>query len=158
MMGQNPSMTGNNSIMNMNQDAYEKLFRIEKKQIKRKGLLQGIALGMLIFLLLLGGFVFTAWANQDKIAEAALQYLADNYLQDLFATFPDAYVSHNQHKILPILDNFTNAAAAKKVTGGEFKYIGKNIIAALKDKQLTYHEITDILTQMQTASKRGYNF
>lgn len=141
----------------MNQDAYEKLFQIEKKQIKRRVLLQGIALGMLIFLLLLGGLVFTVWANQDKIAEASLQYLADNYLQDLFATFPDGYVSHNQHKILPILDKFTNAAAAKKVTGAEFKYIGKNIIAALKDKQMTYDELTDILTLMKRASKRGDN-
>ena len=67
-------------------------------------------------------------------------------------------MSHNQHKILPILDKFANAAATKKVTDSEFKYIGKNIIAALKDKQLTYHEITDILTKMQTASKSGYNF
>ncbi len=142
----------------MNQDAYKKLFRIEKKQIKRRSLLQGIALGMLIFLLLLSGLAFTAWANQDKISEAALQYLADNYLQDLFATFPDGYMSHNQHKILPILDKFANAAAAKKVTGSEFKYIGKRIIAALKDKELTYHEITEILTKMQTASKSGYNF
>ncbi|MCH7678391.1 hypothetical protein IID10_03385 [candidate division KSB1 bacterium] len=142
----------------MNQDAYEKLFQIEKKQIKRRSLLTGIALGMLIFLLLLSGLALTAWTNQDKIAEAALEYLADNYLQDLFATFPDGYMSHNQHKVLPILDKFTNAAAAKKVTGAEFKYIGKNIIAALKDKELTYHEITDILTNMQTASKSGYNF
>jgi len=142
----------------MNQDAYEKLFHIEKKQIKRRSLLTGIALGMLIFLLLLSGLALTAWTNQDKIAEAALEYLADNYLQDLFATFPDGYMSHNQHKVLPILDKFTNAAAAKKVTGAEFKYIGKNIIAALKDKELTYHEITDILTNMQTASKSGYNF
>ena len=143
---------------NMNQDAYEKLLQIEKKQIKRRSLLTGIALGMLIFLLLLSGLALTAWTNQDKIAEAALEYLADNYLQDLFATFPDGYMSHNQHKVLPILDKFTNAAAAKKVTGAEFKYIGKNIIAALKDKELTYHEITDILTNMQTASKSGYNF
>ena len=143
---------------NMNQDAYEKLFQIEKKQIKRRSLLTGIALGMLIFLLLLSGLALTACTNQDKIAEAALEYLADNYLQDLFATFPDGYMSHNQHKVLPILDKFTNAAAAKKVTGAEFKYIGKNIIAALKDKELTYHEITDILTNMQTASKSGYNF
>lgn len=142
----------------MNQDAYEKLFHIEKKQIKRRSLLTGIALGMLIFLLLLSGLALTAWTNQNKIAEAALEYLADNYLQDLFATFPDGYMSHNQHKVLPILDKFTNAAAAKKVTGAEFKYIGKNIIAALKDKELTYHEITDILTNMQTASKSGYNF
>ncbi|TDI84433.1 MAG: hypothetical protein E2O79_03450 [Caldithrix sp.] len=142
----------------MNQDAYEKLFQIEKKQIKRRSLLTGIALGMLIFLLLLSGLALTAWTNQAKIAEAALEYLADNYLQDLFATFPDGYMSHNQHKVLPILDKFTNAAAAKKVTGAEFKYIGKNIIAALKDKELTYHEITDILTNMQTASKSGYNF
>ena len=149
-------MTGNKT--NMNHDAYEKLFQIEKKQIKRRSLLQGIALGMLIFLLLLGGLAFTAWTNQEKISEAALQYLADNYLQDLFATFPDGYVSNNQHKILPILDKFANAAAAKKVTGAEFKYIGKNIIAALKDKKLTYHEITDILTKMETAAKRGYNF
>ena len=148
-------MTGKTS---MNQDAYEKLFQIEKKQIKRRSLLTGIALGMLIFLLLLSGLALTAWTNQDKIAEAALEYLADNYLQDLFATFPDGYMSHNQHKVLPILDKFTNAAAAKKVTGAEFKYIGKNIIAALKDKELTYHEITDILTNMQTASKSGYNF
>ena len=67
-------------------------------------------------------------------------------------------MSNKQHKILPNLDKFTNAADAKKVTGAEFKYIGKNIIAALKDKELTYHEITDILTKMETATKSGYNF
>ena len=61
----------------MNQDAYEKLFQIEKKQIKRRGLLRGVALGMLIFLVLLGGVGFVAWANQDKIAESSLEYFAE---------------------------------------------------------------------------------
>lgn len=156
MTSQDFSMTGNKSTVS--NDAYDKLFRIEKKQIRRRSLFQGIFIGLLICLLLVCSFVFILWVNQDKIAEAALGYLADNYFQDLFASFPDAYVSFNQHKILPILDGFTNAAAAKRVTKDEFKYIGKNIILALKDKKLTYHEVTDILTQMETASRRGYNF
>lgn len=144
--------------MSTQQEAYEKLFGIEKRQIRKKSLLQGLLLGVLLFILLISGFGFALWLNQEEVAELALDYLVSGYMQDLFATFPDAYVSKNQHKIMPILDEFTNAAAAKKVTEGEFKHIGKRLILALKDKRLTYHEITDILTQMKTASKSGYNF
>ena len=141
----------------VNRENYEKLYRIEKKKIRRRSLLQGIILGVLLIALLICGVGFAAWLNQDEIAEFALDYLVNSYLQDLFATFPDAYVSNNQHKILPILDDFTNAAAAKRVTDSEFKKIGKSLILALKDKQMTYHEVTDILNLMKRASKRGNN-
>ena len=101
---------------------------------------------------------FFLWFNQDKIAEKALDYIVHNYMKELFAAFPDAYVSNNQHKILPILDEFTNATASREVSEAEFKEIGKSIIMALKDKELTYHEIDEILLKMKRASKKGSDF
>ena len=142
---------------NINANAYEKLYGIEKKQIKRRSRLQGILIGFLATWLLLGGLIFIGWLNQDNITEAALEYLVNNYMRELFESFPDAYVSNNQHKIMPILDNFTNSAAAKRVTPAEFKVIGKALINSLKDKKLTYEEITNVLNLMDKSCKRGFN-
>ena len=153
-----PNFSTYNVSQNTSKEAYEKLFGIEKRMIRKRTLLQGVLLGVLLVFLLISAFGFLLWMNQDEVAELALDYMVSGYMQDLFETFPDAYVSRNQHKIMPILDGFTNAAAAKKVTEGEFKYIGRTLILALQDRQLTYHEINDILTKMQTASKSGYNF
>ena len=140
---------------NFKADAVQKLFQIELNEARRRSIFQGIALGLLLSIILLSCFGFILWLNQERIAEMALDYIIKSYMSDLFATFPDAYVSNNQHKIIPILDDFTNAAAAKKVTEDEFKEIGKTLILALKDRKLTYHEIDDILSLMKRASKRG---
>jgi len=142
---------------NMNMNAYEKLYGIEKNQIRKKSIWQGILIGFLASWLFLGGLVFVAWLNQDNITEAALEYLVNNYMRELFESFPDAYVSNNQHKIMPILDNFANSAAAKRVTPAEFKVIGKTVIGSLKDKKLTYEEITNILNLMDKSCERGFN-
>ncbi|MCH8956004.1 hypothetical protein IIA28_11920 [candidate division KSB1 bacterium] len=139
-------------------DDIQKLFRIELKQAKRKSLLYGMLLGVLLFCLTIAGFASMLWLNKEAVAEKALDYVISGYLTDLFESFPDAYVSYNQHKILPILDKFTNAAAKKYVSEAEFKEIGKSLIFALKDKELTYHEIDEILSQMKRASSAGAYF
>lgn len=141
-----------------NPEAVKKLFQIELKRVRKKTLTQGILLGVLICVLIVFSFGFFLWLHQDKIAEKALEYIVSSYMIELFSTFPDAYVSFNQHKIIPILDEFTNAAANKKVSEAEFREIGKSLIRALKDKKLTYHEIDAILAKMKRASKRGSFF
>lgn len=115
-------------------------------------------LGILLCVIAIFNFSLFLWLNQDTVAEKALDYIVNNYMKELFASFPDAYVSNNQHKILPILDEFTNAAASEKVSEAEFKEIGKSIIMALKDKELTYHEIDEILLKMKHASRKGSDF
>ncbi len=139
-------------------EAVQKLFRIELHRVRKISLIQGMLLGILIFVFILIILGFFLWYHQDTIAEKALDYIVSSYMKDLFASFPDAYVSYNQHKILPILDEFTNAAAAQKVSEAEFKEIGKSLILALKDKELTYHEIDDILLKMKNAAKKGNYF
>lgn len=143
---------------NFNPDDIQKLFRIEFEQAKRKSLLYGMLLGVLLFCVIIAAFASILWLNQDVVAEKALDYVISGYMKDLFESFPDAYVSHNQQKILLILDKFTNAAAKKNVSEAEFKEIGKSIIFALRDKELTYHEIDKILSQMKRASNAGAYF
>ncbi len=145
------------SATDMNMNAYDKLYGIEKNQIRRKSRWQGILIGFFASWLSLGSLVFIGWLNKDNITEASLEYLVNNYMGELFQSFPDAYVSNNQHKIMPILDSFANSAAAKRVTSAEFKVIGKNLIGALKDKKLTYEEITNVLALMDKSCKRGFN-
>jgi hypothetical protein len=141
-----------------NPEAVKKLFQIEVKRVRKKTLTQGILVGVLISVLVVFSVGLFLWLNQDKIAEKALEYIVSSYMSELFSTFPDAYVSFNQHKIIPILDEFTNAAANKKVSESEFREIGRSLIRALKDKKLTYHEIDAILEKMKSASKRGRYF
>jgi hypothetical protein len=146
------------TTQNVNSKAVQKLFQIELHRVRKKSLFQGIFLGMLIFVFILSGLGFFLWSHQEKIAESALDYIVTGYLKELFANFPDAYVSYNQHKILPILDEFTNAAAAQRVSEAEFREIGRSLIRALKDKKLTYDELDELLAKMKRAAKRGDYF
>ena len=141
-----------------NPDAVQRLFKIELKQVRRRSILLGVFIGVLASILLLFSLGSIIWFNQDAVAEKALDYIISGYMKDLFESFPDAYVSNNQHKILPILDNFTNAAAKNFVSEAEFKEIGKSVVFALRDKELTYHEIDDILSKMKQASNAGSFF
>jgi len=141
-----------------NPDAAEKLFNLELNKVRKKNILAGVFIGVLISILLILALGSVLWFNQDTVAEKALDYIISGYMKDLFESFPDAYVSNNQHKILPILDNFTNAAAKNFVSEAEFKEIGKSVVFALRDKELTYHEIDDILAQMKQASNAGSFF
>lgn len=143
---------------NVDPNAIDKLIQIELNEAHRKGLRKGFILGAGLILFVIFSVSAILWINKELIAEEAMDFVINNYMRDIFATFPDAYMSNNQHKVLPILDEFTNAAAAKKVSQAEFKAIGKAIILALHDKQLTYHEIDHILSLMKKASKRGQNF
>jgi len=139
-------------------DAIEKLFRIELNQTRKKSLIVGVLLGFLLTVMLIIGLGSILWFNQDAVAEKALDYIISGYMNDLFESFPNAYVSYNQPRILLILDNFTNAAAKHYVSAAEFKEIGRSVIFALKDKELTYHEIDDILSKMKRASSAGSFF
>lgn len=147
-----------NSGQNPKADAIEKLFRIELKDARKKSLIAGIFLGVLLSIFIVVGVVSLLWFNQDVVADKALDYIISGYMKDLFESFPDAYVSYNQQRILLVLDNFTNAAAKHYVSDAEFKEIGKSIVFALRDKELTYHEIDDILSQMKLASNDGSFF
>lgn len=141
-----------------NPDAAEKLFNLELNKVRKKNILAGVFIGVLISILLILALGSVLWFNQDVVAEKALAYIISGYMNDLFESFPNAYFSYNQHKILPILDNFTNAAAKHYVSDAEFKEIGKSVVFALRDKELTYHEIDDILSKMKQASNAGSFF
>ena len=132
-------------------------YQIELYSAKRKSLLTGLIVGFLLSLVLISSSALFLWLNKETVMEKTLDHIASHYMKELFSTFPDGYVSNNQHKILPILDAFTNAAAAKKVSEKEFKKIGKFLMLSLKDKKLTYEELTNILAKMENASKRGNN-
>lgn len=147
-----------NTGQNPKADAIEKLFRIEVKDARKKSLLAGIFIGVLLIILIVISLVTFLWFNQEAVAERALDYVISGYMKDLFESFPDAYVSYNQQRILLVLDNFANAAAKHYVSDAEFKEIGKSVVFALRDKELTYHEIDDILAQMKEASNAGSFF
>ncbi len=141
-----------------NPDAAEKLFNLELNKVRKKNILAGVFIGVLISILLILAFGSILWFNQEIVAEKALDYIISGYLHDLFESFPNAYVSYNQPRILLILDNFTNAAAKHYVSDAEFKEIGKSVVFALRDKELTYQEIDDILSKMKQASNAGSFF
>ena len=129
------------------------LLRIEGKEMKRLGLVQGFLGGLLacfLIVILTGAFV---WKNPEMIAEKALDYVVSNYLQDLFKGFPSAYVSKRRNEIFIILDDFTNAAAANKISGRHFKRIGRSLLSALGDKKITWEELDNLLEQMKKAAR-----
>jgi len=131
----------------------KKLLRVEGNEMKRLGLIQGFLGGVLVCFLLLilaGAFI---WKNPEIVAEKALDYVVSNYLQDLFKGFPDAYVSRHRNEIHIILDDFTNAAAANKISQRHYKSIGKSLLSAMSDKKITWHEMDGVLALLKKAAK-----
>jgi hypothetical protein len=139
-------------------DAIRKVYDVEMKFVRKRSLWTGIGIGLLLAVLLSVLLFIGIWTNKQFIAEKAMDYIFTTYVQDLFETFPDGYVSNNQHKILPVLDDFTNAASKHKVSNHEFKQLGQQLFQALNDRELTYHEIDAILARMKDAAKGGNNF
>ena len=134
-------------------DHYKKSLRVEKKLAKkqgfRKGLLVGIFIPILLFSVIVITLIFSKPFAEQKIAE----FILSRAMSELFSSFPDAYFSYNREKVIDIFDSFTNAASKNKISSTEFNRIGKQFLASVTDKQLTYKELDRILAMMQKASQ-----
>ena len=129
-----------------------RLLELEKKLAWRKGFWRGLLVCLLVVSALTAAGGFYIWANRMQV----LEWVVSNFLLDIarevFASFPDAYMTLNRDHALEVLDEFTNAVAADKVTRTEFAELGRDIFAALRDKQLTYQEVNGFLERMHAAS------
>ena len=94
-----------------------------------------------------------AYLNRTKIVEKALYFAASNLLEEVFSSFPDAYLSNNRERVIKTLDDFTNASSANKISKEEFREIGSKTVRAIADRRLTYQEITEILDKMDEILK-----
>lgn len=129
-----------------------KLLELEKRLALRKGFWRGMLTGILIVALLLGASGLYVWTHQTQVLEWATNYFLLDVAQSVLAAFPDAYMTYNHEHVWQVLDEFTNAVAANKVSRDEFKSIGREVFAALRDKRLTYEEVGNIVEQLHQVS------
>ncbi|MDQ7054813.1 MAG: hypothetical protein Q9P14_18710 [candidate division KSB1 bacterium] len=129
------------------------MLQIEKKMAFRSGLWRGIAIGFFIPILLLLMALSIAYAKREALMEWAMDRYVIRYAEDLFAGFPDAYMSYNRDRVFETLDNFTNAVADKKVDRHDFARIGKLVLSIIEDKRISYEEMEQLLTALNKAAK-----
>ena len=130
-----------------------KVLEIERNLAGGRGFWKGLLAGVGIIVLLFGVLGFVVWQNPA----ATLAFVADHFLMDymesLFAGFPDAYMTNNRERVIQTLDEFTNAMQFQRVSQENFRSIARELFAALKDRRLTYEELDGILARMQNAAK-----
>ncbi len=131
----------------------EKVLQIEKKMAFRSGLWRGIAIGFFIPILLMLMALSIAYAKREALMEWAMDRYVIRYAEDLFAGFPDAYMSYNRDRVFETLDTFTNAVADKKVDRHDFARIGKLVFSIIEDKRISYEEMEKLLTALNKAAK-----
>ena len=129
-----------------------KLLELETALARRKGFWQGMLVSLLLMASLAGTGALYVWTHPLQVLEWAAGYFLLDAAREVFASFPDAYMTLNRDHALAVLDEFTNAVAADKVSRAEFSQLGQTIFSALKDKQLTYQAVNGFLDIMHQAS------
>jgi hypothetical protein len=130
-----------------------KILEIERNLAGRRGFWKGLFTGFLAVALLIGGMGLVAWQNPA----GALEWVAENFLMDymesLFAGFPDAYMTNNRERVILALDEFTNAMQYQRVSQDDFRKIARQIFAMLQDRRLTYQEMDGLLESLHKAAQ-----
>ncbi len=137
----------------MDEAKYRKLLDAEVRMIKKRVFMRGLGAGMLAAFLLLGTIGGYFWVNRMQYLASAAEYVAGDFLWNLFRYFPDGYVTKNREKFVDTLDQFTNAISFGKVTKSDFQRLSATIMEGIKDRKLTYQEIDAILLQMNEAAQ-----
>ncbi len=131
----------------------DKVLQLERKMAFRAGLWRGLAIGIVTPILLLFMALSIAYVKREAIMEWVVDRYVIQYVEDLFAGFPEAYMSYNRDRVFETLDNFTNAVADKKVDRHDFARIGKLVFSIIDDKRITYEEMEKLLTALNKAAK-----
>lgn len=130
-----------------------KILEIERNLASRRGFWKGLLTGVVVLLLLLAGTGFMVSQNPAATLEFAAEHFLMGYMEDLFAGFPDAYMTNNRERVIQTLDDFTNAMQYQRVSQDSFRAIARQLFAALQDRRLTYQELDGLLATMQEAAK-----
>ncbi len=139
----------------MDEAKYKKLLAMEVGAAKKRAFIKGILVGVLLMVSAFSGIGWYLWSNRMQYAAAASQYVASDFMWNMFRYFPDGYVSNNREKFVDTLDRFTNAASFGKITKNDFQALSTKVMAGIQDRKLTYQEIDDILLLMSQAAEGG---
>jgi hypothetical protein len=130
-----------------------KILEIERNLAGRRGFWKGLLAGFAGVILLFGLLGFFALQNPT----ATLEFVAENFLMDyvesIFAGFPEAYMTNNRDRVIQALDDFTNAMQNDRVGRDDFRRIARQIFSMLQDRRITYQEMDALLEGMQKAAK-----
>ena len=129
-----------------------KILELEKSLAGRRGFWKGLATGFLVVVLLLAGVGVFIWQNPTAVVEFVAGHFLMDYAENLFSGFPDAYMTYNRERVLKVLDEFTNAMAAERVSRDDFRAIFREILGDLRDQRLTYQELEALLQHLEQAA------
>lgn len=136
----------------MDEAKYKKLLALEISAAKKGAFFKGLAVGVLLMVSTFSGLGWYLWSNRMQYAATASQYVASDFLWNIFRYFPDGYVTNNREKFVDTLDRFTKAASFGKITKDDFQALSTKVMAGIEDRMLTYQEIDDILLLMSQAA------
>ena len=130
-----------------------KVLEIERNLAGRRGFWKGLFAGLVAMMLLIGALGFVVLQNPAATLEFVTEQFLMDYLEGLFAGFPDAYMTNNRERVIQTLDDFTNAMQYQRVSKDDFRGLARQMFAALQDRRLTYQELDGLLAAMETAAK-----
>lgn len=130
-----------------------KILEIEKRLASRRGFLKGLATGLLLAIMPVVIVGVIVWRNPAKVVEFAASHFLMGYAENLFAGFPEAYMTNNRDRVLQVMDEFTNAMASQRVSRDDFREIFRQSFAALQDQRITYQEMEVLLQSLERASR-----
>ncbi len=139
----------------MDEAKYKKLIATEVSSAKKGAFFKGVFVGVLLMVSTFSGGAWYLWSNRMQYAATASQYVASDFMWNMFRYFPDGYVSNNREKFVDTLDRFTNAASFGRITKSDFQALSTKVIEGIQDRKLTYQEIDAILQVMSEAADRN---
>ncbi len=139
----------------MDEAKYKKLLAMEVRSARKGAFFKGVFVGVLLMVSTFSGIAWYVWSHRMEYAASASQYVASDFMWNIFRYFPDGYVSNNREKFVDTLDRFTNAASFGRITKDDFQALSAKVMEGIGDHKLTYQEIDDILLLMSEAAGGG---
>ena len=139
----------------MDEAKHKKLLALEVSAAKKRAFIKGLLVGVLLMVSTFSGIAWYLWSNRMQYAATASQYVASDFMWNIFRYFPDGYVTNNREKFVDTLDRFTNAASFGRITKDDFQALSAKVLEGIHDRKLTYQEIDDILLLMSQAAGGG---
>ncbi len=130
-----------------------KILEIEKNLAGWRGFWKGLFAGFSVVLLLIAATGLIAWQNPAETLEFVAENFLLDYMESLFAGFPDAYMTNNRERVIQTLDEFTNAMQYQRVSREDFREIARQFFAMLQDRRLTYQEMDGLLESLRKAAQ-----
>lgn len=118
------------------------------KTARRRGFLIGVLSGAALVCVVSGSLGYSLWMKWSDLSRLTRRPAVVDFMEDMFYTLPEEYARANRERTYRVLDGFTSAAIAEKISLERFAVVAAVVDSALMDRRISIDEFDRIVYRM----------